>query len=492
MNKQGLYGDIQGADIVRPLLFYLNLSLGLHTLSLDMDDLYKEFCRFITEQDLLVSDEKIFVAYSGGQDSSALLLLMKRASKDMGFELKACYFNHRLRGKESDLEEEFIKRTTEQWNVDLVCGEGDVYTFARDNKFSVEEAARILRYRFFEESLLNYGFDKVATGHQADDHIETILSNFLRGTSIKGLSGIPVKRLPYIRPLIFASRKRLLTYLKDNSTPFFTDSTNLKDDYFRNNIRLNLVPYLEENFNKQVKHILNKYGKCFSEADDYLSKEAQKRLEKAVISEDKNKIKLDILKFNGYFNIIKKYILSDIFYRLGLEEKGINSPLVETLIGFIKTKKSKKQMDLSGTVSFYMDYPTGFFYTRLNEDFEYQVTIGEKIVSHDFGFEFSSRKLETTADEGDWEEIVDLDRLREPLCLRNRKKGDRFVPLGMTKEKKLSDFFIDEKIPAFERKKIPLLLSDNKIIWVCGHRISNEVKVTENTGNKLGLHFKLL
>jgi len=455
-----------------------------------MDDLYSEFIEFIKKHRLIKEKEKILTAYSGGQDSSVLLWLMKRASMELNFEIKACYFNHHLRGEESEREEQFIIRTAEDWNIPLVKGEGNVSTFSRENKYSIEEAARILRYRFFEEIKEKYFFDKVATGHQLDDHQETILSNFLRGTSLKGLSGIPIVRLPYIRPLHFASREKIHHYADSEGIPFFEDSTNLQDRYFRNNIRLNLVPYLETNFHKGIKNILAKYGKLFHDAHEVLDQIAVNEEENVFISLEKNKITLDIVKFNNYFNIIKKYILSGVFIRLGIEERGINSSLMESVIFLLDSKKKKKLIDLSGTVSCYIDYPECVFFIRNDEEFEYSVSIGKTIKADKFGFEFSSQIIEDSPENKNWKEVVDFCKLKGPLVLRNWRKGDRFIPLGMREEKKLSDFFIDEKVPVYARKQIPLLVANNEIVWICGFRISETIKLTANTEKKLGLNVK--
>ncbi|RKY83148.1 hypothetical protein DRQ09_10490, partial [candidate division KSB1 bacterium] len=164
---------------------------------------------------------------------------------------------------------------------------------------------------------------------------------------------------------------------------------------------------------------------------------------------------------------------------------------IENVINFLNSKKKKKNITLTDGIFLYIDYPDGVFYQNINEEFEYKVEVGKKMRIEEFGFEFTSNIIKESYTENKWKEVVDFDRLKGSLILRNWKAGDKFVPLGMKKEKKLSDFFIDEKVPFFERKRIPLLVSNNEIVWVCGYRISENIKVTEKTKIKLGLNFKL-
>lgn len=197
----------------------------------------------IKKYSMINKGERIIVALSGGKDSMALLDILKKLENELEISVSCAHFNHCIRGEESDRDEAFVRKYCEKNNIELFCRRGDVLKFAKEKHLGTELAARELRYEF----LSSLGCDKIATAHTAGDNAETMLFNLARGTSLKGMCGIPPVRDKFIRPIICLKSTETEEYCKRNSIPFVTDSTNSSDEYTRNFIRHNIIPELKKN-----------------------------------------------------------------------------------------------------------------------------------------------------------------------------------------------------------------------------------------------------
>ncbi|MCH5195387.1 MAG: tRNA lysidine(34) synthetase TilS [Oscillospiraceae bacterium] len=231
----------------------------------------------ILENAMLRGGETAVCALSGGADSTALLLALKEISGEIGFELKACHLNHGLRGKESDRDESFCAKLCESLGVELYTRKINVREHTQKHE-SLEETARKLRYRFFEEAMERFGENSlIATAHNANDSAETVLLNLVRGTGLKGLCGIPPVRDRIIRPLIYVKRNEIEEFLKERNRPFVTDSTNFSEDYTRNKIRLKLLPEILE-INPSAIEAFSRMSKILRGDSDYLEELAENAL----------------------------------------------------------------------------------------------------------------------------------------------------------------------------------------------------------------------
>ena len=456
-----------------------------------------DFCR---RNSLMNKGETVLLAYSGGIDSSVLLHLLNNSKDELRIALVICYFNHNLRGAESAREEEFVKNTAAYCKLSLEVGTGDVETTAEKRGLSTQESARRLRYDFFERASKKFHADKIATGHHLDDQAETVLMRFLQGSGIKGLRGIPLQRQRYVRPLLWAKRSEIEQYAVAKGIHYFEDSSNKKTAYLRNQIRLEVLPYLREKLGTNIDLILVKHGRRFRSVSEMISDLSNQAFDRSIVQQGKDKIILDITSFKSYFMLVQDSVVCECFRRLGLHDSLRITHYSQKVLEFLNGTFKRKHM-----------YITKDLYVHKNKDsltisrehvhkFVQCVDLGKEYSFPEEKFRFHSEIIQPASSKqpvslvdikkrSSWDEVVDRGALVEPLTLRNWEAGDRFKPLGMQKSKKLSDFFIDLKIPPDVKKKLPILVDPEKIVWVCGIRIDDRVKVTKNTKEIVGLKY---
>jgi len=467
----------------------------------DPDAFEAAFFDFIQKESLINKGDTVLVAYSGGIDSSVLLHLLHVFKKEFAIKLILAYFNHRLRGDESEDEEKFIKKTGVNYGIPLEIGTGDVLGAAKERGLSTQVSARFLRYDFFQKSAEKYDADKIATGHNYDDQAETVLMRFLQGSGIKGMRGIPVKRESYIRPLLWARRSEITKYADSKGICYFEDSSNIKTGYLRNQIRLEILPYLRKELGTNLDRILLNHGQRFQNVYELIDDLTVQAFDSSAVTREKDKIILDIASFKGYFKILQQSVLSECFKKLGETGNSLNFLYALSVLEFINGTFKRKYMYIFNGLYVYKDKNYVTIYREQNPSFEQFVEIGRKYSFDEDNFHFQSRVLGIELDAANhsiseykqtykrWDEIIDRRKLVEPLVLRTWKQGDRFKPLGMQQSKKLSDFFTDVKIPMHIKKQRPILVDQKKIVWVCGLRIDDRVKVTKNTKEIVGLKY---
>jgi tRNA(Ile)-lysidine synthase len=448
------------------------------------------FERYCLEKSLIRHGDSIIVAVSGGIDSMTLLHLFSRIQRKYGLRLIVAHFNHQLRGKESDLDEAFVERLASKYGYASAIGRGDITGLAKKRKISIQEAARELRYRFLEGLLKERNADKIATAHNANDNAETVLLNLCRGTGIHGLSGIPVYRpdLHLIRPLLFATRSEIEAYAKRNGLKHRTDSSNRKLHYKRNIIRKKVLPLLAESLNPKVVETLNRSSEIFSRLEDMILHEANNALETLTKKKTDNILVLDsseFMKLHPYMQETIIELAAKPFTGIPLESRGVASVLS------LLSSQTGARVEVSNKLTVYRDREHLVFLPGARK-----LKLEEEVKpnrSYEFGkIRFSSsivhpKDVRWTHDRHT--EYVDADKLNERMILRSWKQGDRFVPFGMEDPKKLSDFFIDEKIPRYEKGSIPVLESHGNIVWICGVRLDNRYRITPSTKRVLKLEF---
>jgi len=443
----------------------------------------------ITERSILSQNEKILVAVSGGIDSVVLFHALFSLKEKLQYSLAIAHYNFCLRGKESDEDEVFVKTIAEKYNIPFFAERENLLI---NSSASIQERARELRYNFFQQIANKFSYTKIATGHNENDNVETVLFNFFRGSGVRGLSGIPIQRENIIRPLLICSRKEIEDYANENQLSFRTDSSNEKNIYSRNVIRNVIIPEVEETINANVRQTLERTSLLFSDLENYLQYELKKLSKLIIVSNNDNEsiISLPILLSQP------KFLQEYFFYNFLSEllQKEISHSLIDNVTKFCKNETGST-LSIGENISLLKNRDHLIFSKSITESNEFCYSI-ELNKHYDFRvFMFRTEVMNeknVSLSQTSAIEFIDADLLNEELCLRNWSVGDYFYPLGMNGKKKVSDFFIDEKVSRFEKYSIPILETNGKIIWICGKRIDNRFKITEKTKRIAKLEFKNL
>jgi tRNA(Ile)-lysidine synthase len=485
------------------------------------DDLKSQVAETIEKYKLLKGGGVVIVGVSGGPDSVALLSLLfwiKTHSelRTPNSELYIAHLNHKLRGKESDEDEAFVRSLAERFGIGIEVKCVDIKTLSSTGRQSVEEVARSERYSFFESVARKVGASAVAVGHTADDNAETILHRIIRGTGLFGLQGMRPKRalvgarcnVPLlIRPLIFSWREDIIKYLEQEGLPYRIDSSNLQADYFRNKIRLELLPLLGQNYNKNIKEALCRLSEIAQQNYDFLSVKLDDVLKDALIEQKSNACVFNATELAKQPQILRQLVIRECLARLGVPLKGIGYKNYAAISKLLEggQPKADKTLQLSGKLTLRLEQ--GKLYI------EKDVTHGQTSLSmppsvvinfpgvtdlSSFGFHVTAETFENKEgfldefmrQKTEYEEVFDLEKIEGPLYVRSRKDGDRFHPLGSKGIKKLKDFFIDKKVPYLMRSRIPIVVMNDQPIWIVGMRIDDRVKLSNSTQKVLKIVFK--
>ena len=439
---------------------------------------------------LMGKGDRIVVAVSGGIDSVTLLDLLVKEGR--GSLLVIAHFNHQLRGSESEADQQHVAALAQKYGIPFHIERADTAARAKERGMGIQECARDLRYEFFENLLMSAHADCIATAHNADDNAETILLNLFRGAGVSGLAGIPVRREgeKIIRPLLFATRDEIEDYAREERLAFRNDSSNEHDDYTRNFLRHRVLPLVKEHVNPAAIQVLNRSAELFREMHAYLADTARRGFEQIAAGASENDIALSITRLREYPLLVQQYIV--ILAVTRATGRAPESDHVNAILN-LSTAITGSRLNLPGGAVAYRDRDelvlrigesTGTFRITVRPNRRY--TVGR--------FSFSTEVLPWIGGSPDGAggvEYVDADRVGTgDLTLRSWTNGDSFVPLGMTGRKKVSDFFIDAGIPAFEKHRYPILATEaGEIIWLCGRRIDDRFKVTDATRRVLKLEF---
>lgn len=439
----------------------------------------QDVINFIKKYNLLKDSKRILITLSGGADSVFALHFFNKYSRKFKVEIFTVHVNHNLRGNESLRDEKFSKELCSKLNYPISIVNVDVKNFAVNNKKSIEEAARELRYAAFEREAELVNADLIVTAHNKDDNTETVLLNLFNGTGISGLSGIPVKRSKYIRPFLSVSKNDIKEYLRYHKLNFVEDSSNQNVDFTRNFIRKNIVPSVKENINPaldkailQSSEILRNQGRIIDFFVNRITDEVCRKSEGQVILLVE---KLKSYPSEIYGEVLKKIIainFSEEFNFIKLESiKNLLDAQTGTEINLGKNIfawKDRGEIIISKRKE---DFNIDIFF-----DVGQNVKFGEnKILS-----EYIETMPKTIKKIGNTE-YLSADKFKGKLNLRCWKKGDKIRLLGMKETKKVSDVLTDLKIPVYERKRQLVLLNMNEIIWLVGRRISENYKITKST-----------
>ena len=435
-----------------------------------------DFLHFIRERKLCPERSRILLATSGGIDSMVMLDLFIKG----GYEVGIGHCNFQLRGSEAIQDELLVKKTADRMNVPFYVKRFDTLRYSREQGISIQMAARKLRYEWLEEIREHHAYEFIGTAHHLNDNIETLIINLFRGTGLKGLTGIPVRHGRVIRPLLFAAKDQIIKYAEAQKISFREDQSNLEIKYKRNLIRKEVIPLIEQvnpGFVKTIAKTLDRLNETQKIIDYWLDNYRDRFMQ--VEGQD---VYLD----NSFFqNIGSPVLLHEVLRKWGFH--------------YDQSKSIIKDPSESSGARYFSE-------THVLNVNRKNLIISPCLKSADIVYEWPSENPELNIESGRLKqeiitkgneskskdphiEFFDLAKLKFPLIIRFWRDGDWFIPLGMKGKKKLSDFMIDEKIPVNLKKRLPVLLSGDAIIWIVGYRMDERFKLEPESSRILKITY---
>lgn len=436
------------------------------------------FLKYIEKENLFRTENKILLAVSGGIDSVVMCELFHLA----GLKFGIAHCNFQLRDLESDQDEEFVEGLSAHYNVSFHNTTFDTASFAKENKHSIQVAARELRYTWFEKIRQEYNYHCIATAHHLNDSIETVLFNFSRGTGIAGLHGILPKQGAVVRPLLFVTKQDIEVFAKKKKLNFREDSSNASDKYTRNKIRHSIVTLLKKLNPDFERAAAGTIQRLIDTEQIYEQAVANQRA--AIVKTTNNTTTISIRSLKK-LNPIQAYL-----YEF-LKPFNFNSATIDELKEALNGESGKQFF--SATHRLIKDRDTLIIKelrdSKALTNSIYKLKKNQKeLLTETFKLQFKKLKIYKISSASS-SATIDLKKLEFPLEIRKWQKGDFFYPLGMKGKKKLSDFLTDKKFSLFEKENTWLLLSGNKIVWVIGLRMDERFKVMETTDEVLQIEF---
>lgn len=438
--------------------------------------LLKSFEKYVERHELFSHDDKILLAVSGGVDSMVMLSVFVRLNYNIG----VAHCNFHLRGEESDGDTEMVLNECERMGVPCHIQHFDTEAEMERTGDSMEMAARRLRYEWFNELCRNEGYKVIAVAHHTNDSIETFFINLLRGTGLRGLTGINRQYGKVVRPLLYASRKDILEYAKQNHIPYREDSSNLSKKYLRNKIRLGLLPMLQE-INPRFTALMRGNIYRLNDAQRFIDIAIDRIREVALHSENG----IDTIDISAIDN---GYPRDFIIYELLNSSYGFKGDVVEELNKALKRGTTDRRFYSRDYVA-YLDRGN-IMITPIEEEDDCEVLVeredirsycGNAVLYYEHTDIDNVNEYRLPSDVA----LIDEEKLQYPLRLRRWREGDSFIPFGMAGRKKVGDYLTDQKVPIVERKRQFVLLSGEDIVWVVGRRSDERFRVNNKTENIL-------
>jgi tRNA(Ile)-lysidine synthase len=445
----------------------------------------------------------VLAGVSGGPDSLCLLDILHRA----GYQVIVAHFNHKLR-PEADVESGYVAELAQQLGLPYVTDSADVNAYAGEHHLSIEESARMLRYRFLFSAARIHHAQAVAVGHTADDQVETILMHFLRGAGLSGLKGMEYRTLlpvfdpeiPVVRPLLSLWRGDTEFYCKDNGLRPQYDASNLDQTYFRNRLRYGLIPELEK-YNPRFKNALIRTAEALQDDHTALQLQVDKLWKDTVIGAGTGWIAFNRHGLAETDRGMKRNLLRKAGEILTPESRDFGFEVLDRAAAFIESGNGERTDFVNGL---YLFVEAGTIYLAAHESslplaqwpqVDQSIVVTGHQVELENGWNFSLEYSSPDAvglsiimppselqKANSWSVWLDADVAAGKLTIRSKRAGERFAPFGLRKGSiKLQDFFVNEKLPKRARSKWPLICVDDEIAWVPGFRISERFRVTEKT-----------
>ncbi len=467
-----------------------------------MEPLEEKVAAFIQANAMFRQPTGVLLAVSGGADSVALLhvLHMLRRQGLFAADLFCLHVDHQLRGDESRADARFVAALTDRLGIPCRTRAVDVTDYARRRRVSIETAGRQLRLSCFTEVARSLGCNWVATGHQKNDHAETILQRLRRGTGYRGLRGIPPTRplaedIVLARPLLSSTRAEIVAYLRCRDLTWREDSSNADRAYTRNLVRHSLLPALQREARGSLLDELAELGTSAARLHDRIRREAGELAARCVESFP-NHVALDVQKLATAAPPIAAELIRMHLVRLGCGERDLTSDHYSAILSLVRSEDARGAITLPGGFAARRD-PTRLLLAgagtgaclptadRVELPIPGEVSFADHTIRAEVAECPNDRPFQIPADKTPFTEYLDLDRVGRPLIVRHRRPGDSFRPLGQRGPKKVGKFLTTAKVPPNQRERVILFDDGRRIVWVCPVRISEEVKVTPQTRHLL-------
>ncbi|MFW6306270.1 MAG: tRNA lysidine(34) synthetase TilS [Bacillota bacterium] len=465
-------------------------------------DLLTEFVDYINKENLIKKSDSLLLGVSGGPDSMTMLDLFAGIQDLYKLHIVVFHLNHKFR-KEAEEEACFVERMADKYGFESIIEEVDIPQYIEQSGLSPEEGARKARFDLLTKWSKKLDIKKIAMAHNKNDLVETVLLNLFRGTGLKGLIGIsPFSRradLSIIHPLLFASRSDIESYCDQKDLRPRHDPSNKETVYTRNKIRNIILPLIEDEINPAVKDVIYRMSANIRADESFLSKTAFRVYKNVLIEKNKNSIILSLDKLQKENSVIQRRIIKNAIKDFYGNVKDVYSFHYQMIDDIIYTGQTGKIVQIKENLQVRISYNnviienaglgknTGYYSKELPipgaVKFE-KIEISTEVIDNNSGWvELASKRNFC---------ICDFSKINQPLIVRNRRPGDSFCPFGMKGSKKIKDFFIDEKIPLKDRKKIPLVVDNSgRIVWVTGYRTDERFKVEKNSCKLLKIGIKI-
>jgi len=447
----------------------------------------KRFKEIIENYNLIEKNDTIIIGSSGGPDSQFLTYMLNEIKVEYNLNLILAHLNH-LHRKEASKDENLVKETAKKLDIKFQIKRASMDEYARANKISSEDAGRRLRYAFFNEIAQKYPGAKIAIAHNKNDQAETMIMRMIRGTGIDGLCAMAYKSSNIIRPILSIEKREIINYLDQNSISYAYDKTNGENDYTRNYIRNEVIPKME-NVNPQAVDNLYNLSELLKNDLYIIESRVDEAYDYAIKSVNNYNISFDKNRFESLDDSLKSRVLRRAILKLKGDLKDFSKENIDQFLNVISLDNGKESV--KDNLTFIKNYRTYDLY--INQSINLGKT--SELLSIDNILNFNGLIFKATLDDkinknDKYTAYFDCDKIKFPLTIRYRQNGDKFKPYGMNNNKKLKDFFIDEKVDRNLRDKIPLIISNDEIIWIVGHRVSNDFKVDKTTSNILKIEVK--
>ncbi|MBW2192259.1 MAG: tRNA lysidine(34) synthetase TilS [Deltaproteobacteria bacterium] len=467
--------------------------------------LFKVVEQTIGTHQMFKPQDAVLVGVSGGPDSVTLLHVLAALAPRLSLRLGVAHLNHGLRPQTADTDAEFVSSLAKEMALPLFLEKADVQKYRKENRLSLEEAARHVRYAFFYRTAQQNRFNKIALGHHADDNAELVLMNLMRGSGPLGMSGIPPVREEQIaRTLIQLKKQEILDFLNAERLPYVSDPSNREARHLRNRIRHHLIPVLKTSYNPGIVETLNRMSSILRDETDWIEEIVGSDLKKSILEEQDEAVAVSVKQLKRMHIAAQRRVFRKVVSRVKGDLKSVTFSHINSVIGLLKSESTGKRLDLPGRVSVRRKGDALLFSKEKRalrdidpnagnqgvRPYEYEIEVPgsvyiKEITAHMAVSQIGPEDVSPFPDIGPDTGFLDMDALRFPLVVRNFRPGDRFTPMGMTGSQKVKKYFTNNKVPAAQRSKCPVLLSRNKIVWVVGHRIDESVKIKPSTQNIL-------
>ncbi len=471
-----------------------------------MDSLEMKVWEYIREHEMISEGDKIVVGLSGGADSVFLFFIMLGLKERMNVEFVCVHVHHGIRGEEADRDKRFVEELCREYGIVERTFCYKVKEIVKERRISEEEVGRILRYESFRKVMTELAYNKIAVAHNLGDQAETIIHHLCRGSGLDGLAGIEPVTGEIIRPLLCLDKKEIERWLTQKGKEWKVDSTNLTGDYTRNRIRGEVLPLLEDKVNKEAVAHIAACGEALLEVKRYINKRGIEAYHK-MVEEKEGEIGILLEEWEKEDVVIQKKVWILAIEKMASGRKDITSKHIQALLELAEKEVGKK-IDLPGEIYAQRGYEKVYLKKKMEEKRKWKEEIevciknqnvyilseewleggGKLIVDQAQKMDFTIWKEIKKIPENTYTKWFDYDKIKDTLLLRNRREGD-YIELGTgLGRKKLKKFFIDQKVPKEKRDSILVLADGNHVLWIIGYRISEGVKITENTKYMVKIH----